>query len=431
MSKKNLTNTLISKAKPSDSPYEIRDAGLKGLLLRIQPSGVMTYYFEYLRGKRIKIGHPETLAPEQAREAARRIDSERRVTGKDPIKEKKRVQADNYLQFLESSYRPHLEMHLRNGISNKESVRETMGCLVGRFSEFHRLGLSEITPLLVDKWKQRRSREGVTPATINRQMNDLRACLNKAVEWGALEQSPLDKVKPCKVDSNPKVRYLSPTEEQSLRDALDNRDAKMKAARESANEWRAERGYTLHGSLDGSAFADHLKPAVLISLNTGLRRGELLKLKWNNVNLEQRTLTVEAQTAKAGKTRHIPLNSEALALFRAWKDHQPGQKPNVKSVYVFCDEDGQPFGDMRTSWEGLLERAKIKNFRWHDLRHTFASNLVIAGVDLNKVRALLGHSDYKMTLRYAHLAPDHMQDAVDKLDPANRIVVSSNSTKQE
>jgi integrase len=285
-----------------------------------------------------------------------------------------------------------------------------MDCLVNLFPEFHKLALSDITSLLIDKWKQRRIEDGRKPSTVNRQMNNLRACLNKAIEWDLIEKNPFEKVKPCKADSNAVVRFLSPDEESGMRKALDEREAEMKTARESANEWRAQRGYPLYSAIDDQSFADHLKPAILISLNTGLRRGELLKLKWRNVDFEQRNLTVEGDTAKAGKTRHIRLNDEALAVLRQWKE-----QPGVKGVYVFCDQEGKPFHDMRTAWVGLLERAKITDFRWHDLRHTFASKLVIAGVDLNKVRALLGHSDYKMTLRYAHLAPEHMQEAVDRL----------------
>jgi hypothetical protein len=163
-------------------------------------------------------------------------------------------------------------------------------------------------------------------------------------------------------------------------------------------------------------FADHLKPAVLISLNTGLRQGELLKLKWENVNFQQALITVIGSTSKTGKTRHIPLNGEALFVLRAWKS-QRGNKSF--SGYVFPSIDGAPMREIGKSWEGLLKRVGIASFRWHDLRHTFASKLVMAGENLNTVRELLGHADYKMTLRYAHLAPEHKAAAVAKLCSRN------------
>lgn len=98
----------------------------------------------------------------------------------------------------------------------------------------------------------------------------------------------------------------------------------------------------------------------------------------------------------------------------AWKN-QPGTK--TISGYVFPSIDGQPMCGIGNSWERLLERARISNFRWDDLRHTFASKLVMVGENLNTVRELLGHADYKMTLRYAHLAPEHKAAAVAKLCP--------------
>jgi integrase len=104
----------------------------------------------------------------------------------------------------------------------------------------------------------------------------------------------------------------------------------MKAARLSANEWRAKRGYTLHASISDFEFADHLKPAVLLSLNTGMRRGELFGLLWADVSFEHSSLTVTADTAKDGETRHIPLNAEAITVLKQWKN-----QPGVKSKWVF------------------------------------------------------------------------------------------------
>jgi integrase len=142
---------------------------------------------------------------------------------------------------------------------------------------------------------------------------------------------------------------------------------------------------------------------VLLALNTGMRRGELTQLTWADVDLTAKRATVRAGYAKSGKARHLPLNSEALSVLKTYKKQHDGKGPifGVKSV--------------TTSWGSLMLAAQIHDFRFHDLRHTFASKLVMASVDLNTVRELMGHSDITMTLRYAHLAPEHKAAAVEKL----------------
>ncbi len=162
--------------------------------------------------------------------------------------------------------------------------------------------------------------------------------------------------------------------------------------------------------LDG--YTDHLAPLVLLAINTGLRRGELLGLTWEAVNLDAQLLTVAAGTAKSRKARHIPLNAEALAVLKAWKKQGKG------AGLVFPAPEGGQMGHINTSWERLVAAAELVDFRFHDLRHDFASKLVMAGVDLNTVRELLGHADLKMTLRYAHLAPARLAAAVEKLGAA-------------
>ena len=92
-----------------------------------------------------------------------------------------------------------------------------------------------------------------------------------------------------------------------------------------------------------------------------------------------------------------------------------GVLKNPESQYVFCNKDGEPYGNVRKSFFTALNKAGIINFRFHDLRHTFASQLVMSGVDLNTVRELLGHKSLEMTLRYSHLSPDHKKRAVDIL----------------
>lgn len=182
----------------------------------------------------------------------------------------------------------------------------------------------------------------------------------------------------------------------------------MRAQRESGNEWRIARNQKALPDLRNMAFADHLKPMVLLSLNTGLRRGELFSLKWHDVNLQAKNLTVAGEVTKTTETRHVPLNSEALSTLEKWRKQHPR-----KVGYVFPGQDGGRMTDVKTAWIELLKNAGVEDFRWHDMRHDFASRLVMAGVPLNTVRDLLGHSDIKMTLRYAHLAPDSKAAAVE------------------
>jgi integrase len=208
-----------------------------------------------------------------------------------------------------------------------------------------------------------------------------------------------------------RIRYLADDEEIRLRDALAQRDARIKAGRARGNDWRRERGYAPMPSLDECAYGDPITPMVLLTLNTGMRRGETFHLRWNDIDGGANALTVEGSTAKTGRTRHIPLNAEALDVLTAWRHQTTGHD------LVFPGKNGARLNNVKKAWAGVLREAQIANFRWHDLRHDFASQLVMAGVALNTMRELLGHTNLNTTLRYAHLAPDHKAEAVNRLCP--------------
>ncbi|MBL8522956.1 MAG: site-specific integrase, partial [Betaproteobacteria bacterium] len=230
----------------------------------------------------------------------------------------------------------------------------------------------------------------------------LKALLSKAVEWGHIEASPIAKLKLGRDTPSGDDAYLTAEEEQALRAALADRDARMIAARESGNAWAAARGYETLPPL--KHYADHLTPMVLVAMNTGLRRGELTSLHWEHADLETAVITVLAGKAKSGKARHVPMNAEVIAVLKRWKAVTPHEGDRVF-----------PIESPKTAWNALVEEAGIGKFRFHDLRHHFASRLVMAGEDLNTVRELLGHADIATTLRYAHLAPEHKRKAVDAL----------------
>jgi integrase len=199
------------------------------------------------------------------------------------------------------------------------------------------------------------------------------------------------------------VRFLDQAEEARLRDALKSRDEDIQNRRTVANNRRQTRHEQILPPL--THFGDHLTPAVLLSMNTGLRRGELVKLRWGSVDFNRQLLTVEGPNAKNRQTRHVELNEEAVSVLRLWRE-QSGTGARVFGVTT----------GFQSAWEKVLTQARIGKFRWHDLRHHFASRLVQKGVPLNTVRDLLGHGSVGMSLRYAHLAPDQRREAVAKLN---------------
>lgn len=394
---------LIATLKPGPRPYEVRDTRLPGFLLRVQPSGTLIYTCEYGRGKRLTIGPTSKLTPTQARDKAREILASVEL-GADPQAERRARKAHTFETFIVEDYGPWFKSHRRTG-------GMTVGYLLSRFPDLKTKRLPDINAWLVEKWRAQRLKQ-VKPATVNRELVTLKAALSKAVEWGLLEAHPLAKVKPSKIDHIGRIRFLDSDEEQRLREALDAREERYRQERDQANTWREVRGYRLLPDLRAAPFVDHLKPLVLLSLNTGLRRGELFNLAHPHIDLERGLLTVVGDTEgnKTVKARHVPLNQEARTVLADWMTYkQP-------SGLLFPGRNGKRLDNISNGWERLRKDAQMVNFRWHDLRHTFASKLVMAGVDLNTVRELLGHAGLDMTLRYAHLAPEHKAAAVAKLD---------------
>jgi integrase len=181
--------------------------------------------------------------------------------------------------------------------------------------------------------------------------------------------------------------------------ALDDREKRIRAGRTNHNQWLDERERPLMPELDG-AFADHIKPMVLLSLHTGIRQGNLFALKWGDIDFESRTATLRTAVTKTGKTVRIPLNSFSIKLLNDWHAQCASTVPDA--LIFPSPVSGAILTNVKKAWAGALQAAQIENFRWHDMRHDFASQLVMRGVDLNTVRELMGHAD--MSIRWSHLS---------------------------
>jgi integrase len=246
--------------------------------------------------------------------------------------------------------------------------------------------LSQVTYLDLETYRNRRKATPVmggkprTEASVNREMALISHMLTKAVEWGLLENSPFKKGKRLMLkENNHRLRFLTEAEIEALLRSCD----------------------------DLKTYTPHLRPIVETALHTGMRRGELLSLKWEQI----RNGFIYLTETKSGKGRQIPINDRLAEVFREVR-----RGNQLKSPYVFCDSQGRRFLEVKRSFASACRRAGIEAFRFHDLRHTFASRLVMRGASLKAVQELLGHASMAMTMRYAHLSHEHLRDSVNLLN---------------
>ncbi|MGZ9705251.1 phage integrase [Pseudomonas sp. GNP013] len=400
--KEKLTTKLLGSLQVTGNEYEVHDTTVGGLFVRVTAAGAKSYVVSWARGRKKTLGRVGILTLDQARTEATQYLAEARSHG-EPLavtQGRRGATLPSLRDFIEDTYMPWFKTH-------HKGHEKTQHTLSNNFEAIMSQRLHAITGRDLEQIRTACMQAGNKASTVNRKMGSISGVFSRAVEWEYIDTHPLAKLKQLKVDSKGVVRYLAVDETKRLRGALDARQDEIRAERESANNWRTDRHRELLPSLLQLTFTDHLKPMVLVSLNTGMRRGELFDLKWSAVNFDTKTITVIGATTKTSDTRHIPMNKETIGVLEAWK------KQVKKSSYVFPGQDGGRFEDVKSAWLKLLERAQIEGFRWHDMRHDFASRLVMAGVPLNTVRDLLGHADIKMTLRYAHLAPETKAAAVE------------------
>jgi integrase len=236
---------------------------------------------------------------------------------------------------------------------------------------FARREIRKITAKMVEKYKDERL-QAVKPATINRELSCMKHMYTKALHWGYLKCNPLIYVKKFKEPPG-RVCYLKPNELNALL----------------------------------AKCSEHLKPIVVTALNTGMRKSEILNLQWHDVDLDNRTIIL--RQTKNNQVRVIPINvtlHKQLVRLRSQRNGSP---------FVFTTTKGTPYTTITKIFKRAIHRAGIYDFRFHDLRHTFASYLVMSGVNIRVVQELLGHKTLAMTLRYSHLSNAQLRNAVEKL----------------
>jgi len=241
-------------------------------------------------------------------------------------------------------------------------------------SNFGTIPLNEITPEQVEGFQATRKGENKAASTINKEVQLLKNITKKAVEWKRIRTNQIAGVKPFKEPPG-RVRYLEFDQYVKLIAVLP--------------KW--------------------LRPIVIVTAFTGMRRGEVCTLKRENIDLKTRQIILEE--TKNGDRRVIPMNQTVYEVII-------DLPPRLDTLYLFAGEDGEPLKLERVSvtFKRKCKTAGIENFCFHDLRHHFASWLTMKGQNQRTLMELLGHKDPKMTTRYQHLSPEHLRNAVEMLD---------------
>ncbi|MFC1683157.1 tyrosine-type recombinase/integrase [Candidatus Zixiibacteriota bacterium] len=258
----------------------------------------------------------------------------------------------------------YMEKHSR---INKRSWKRDETSLKQLLPAFGERYLEDITPKMIEEYRLRRKKQGRENATINREHALLKAMFTKAIHWGYVNDNPAKKVPMAKEKA--RARFLSKEEIKSLLEAAE------------------------------SDKAPYLRPIIILAITTAMRKGEILSLKWEDVDLDRRVIHIKH--TKNDQPREVPIMDCLFETLSAWR------KKRLDNCYVFGNTIRQPIISFRTAFEKALKRAGIENFRFHDLRHTAASYMYMSGMDIKAIKEIGGWKTLKMLDRYTHIATAH------------------------
>ncbi len=419
-----LTSSFIKNLKPRSKKYIVTDSQTTGLCVMVRPNGNKRYYYRYrdaISQKVVEepIGCAHAIKLQDARDAAI-IKSGERAKGIDirakrqaaANKNKEATQNDLKLfNYIEIYYTPY-------ALKNSATATEIIKTLKKEFEFVKDKPINIISSDDIEQWRQKRSEE-VTYKSLKIFFTYLKACINTAVKhYKLIDNFPLNqyhfKRKVNEKINPPKLRFLSDAEEKRLLATLKQRDQNLREKRSRYVEWQAKRNHSKKHveHFTDKDYPDHVTPIVILAYQTGFDLGDLFDLDWQqHIDFEN------SQIAKIrNKTSHnqdnpqpviVPMTPMVKSILKQW-----GEQHGKKGRIFKSPKTGGRLDNINTAWSKIRESAGLNNFRFKDLRHTFASRLAISGCDILVIRDLMGHTDVKTTQIYAHLRPEQKNDAI-------------------
>ncbi len=374
--KTNLTQVFVKRVEceAGKSKQEFYDNEITGFSLEVRGNGTKTYYVRTkgVDGKRIakKIGDAKVISVKDAR--AKAIKLKRKIESQVDnltLEVEDSEQRMTLVEFYNDHYLPYIKKHVKSYETNISVFKNHILPVFG-LKNMVDIKKSEIIALHSDMVQRKR----LAPATANKVLVFISNIFNVALELEikGLEVNPASKIKPY-VLNNAKERYLTKDETKRLLEAINQTQQNI-----------------------------HLKYIIPMLILTGARKGEVLRARYEDFNLNQLTWTIPI--SKSGKKRILPITPQLLELYNSI--------PKTNGEYLFASPaTGKPYVTIYQSWNSARIKAGLKDVRIHDLRHSYASALVNNGRSLYEVQTLLGHSTSKMTQRYAHLSNENLMKA--------------------
>jgi integrase len=376
MPKEKLTSQFVNLiyCDPRKSKEEFFDTEIKGFTVEVRPSGNRTFYLRYTdqsgKQKQYRIGRYGDISFDQARKKARELKAAVVLGVGDPSQAKAEAKAVITYGELAIQHLAHAKTYQKAYDTTRMYVRRH---IVPRWGKMR---LSDIGQRDIAKWLSEKDRDGLAPATVEKIKATLSRSFELALQWqlAGVTVNPVRGIKRAKFN-NSRNRFLSPEEVKGLLLAC------------------------------GASKNTQLRSIISLLLLTGARVSELLNAEWRHVDVDRKHWLIPM--SKTGKHRHVPLSQAALDIIEELPrfDDCPYLVPNPKTRL--------PFTEMKRAWDTARTAAGLGDVRIHDLRHSAASFMINAGIDLFAVGRVLGHADHQSTMRYAHLANDTLLAAVE------------------
>ncbi|HNP36483.1 MAG TPA: site-specific integrase [Woeseiaceae bacterium] len=369
------------KANPPARRTSLQEDGLR---VEANPSGNVVFfapYYQHGQKNKQKLGTYPALSVADARKAVLNLRHQLEV--QDVTIKQSTV---TFKAFVDGDFKTWC-------IAERKDGDATIKRLTHQFAR-HKIGrtkLKDVTTHMVDLYKGEAMKK-YAPATVKRHMGDLSRVFSKAVEWEMLKKNPVSAVSRPRIDKKKTRLYLTEEELKSLSDAL--------------NSWES---MALFGTTEQKrTHPTYLPYIVRVAVNTGMRRGEIMSLRWSDLDEKERIITVRGTNSKSATTRRIPISEKLADQLVTWntvsgREHQSGKD------YVF------PVRSFKRSWESFRKLAGLKHVVFHQLRHNFASQLVLRGTAISVVSELMGHTDIKTTAIYLSVREDEKFKAVELL----------------